>query len=437
MSYPESKIFSVGLKDRNFAYAVNISGLKLIPERYSWHAIGGPLAAEISVESLGRDSRAIWETLELLRCPVEIYDHHQKCVWWGYVSEVEITVGSFTVGVSLDSMSNKVGVTYEDTNGLTYTTWRSDDDSVNTYGTKEVTLSSNTPGPLVATYVRDQYLNNYKKPIPQVSIDSNNENPSAKLICSGWWQTLSWRYYLSLSGLIGALPSSVSSVDTQINFGQSMSLNQHVMFRDGSKVEYIKINSLVSGTTYAVTRGLDSTPQSWSAGTLFYKDSETTAQIKTIVAVCGQFLTGTEIKNSSGYSSDPYRSGENSGLFEIQGLLESGTSTGLRLLCGVSQQRELIVWVEPDLNMNAIELFIRPDGKAVNAFNIEVNSQCPVGVWARLKDVVPGSLDIGILADPSVFFVEEASYSISENRYIPVPRGQGTPYGIGTRISEG
>lgn len=368
MSNPDGKIFSVGLKDRNFAFAVNTSGLKLIPERYSWHAIGGPLSADITVESLGKDSRAIWETLELLRCPVEIYDHHQRCVWWGYVSEVEITVGSFTVGVSIDSMSNRISVLFEASSGLkSVTSWSQDDDSVATYGTKELKLSSQVLGQSAAEYLRNQELRFRAKPIPEISIDGPSNQINGRITCSGWWKSLDWKYY------------SVAS---------------------GSAVE-------------------------------------TTTQIVNIVSACGQFLTGTEIKNTSGHSSDPYRSGENGGLFEIQGLLEAGTSTGSRLLCSINQQRELVVWVEPDLNMSAIDLFIRQDGKAVNMFNVEVNSQCPVGVWARLKDVIPGSLDIGILADPSVFFIEEASYLISEDRYIPVPRGQGTPYGVGTRISEG
>lgn len=361
--------FSVRLMERSFQNPLTMPPIELIPERYSWHSIGGPKSAEISVQATSQDSRAMWELLEWLRCPIEIYDHNQTCVWWGYVSEVEITVGVLTVGVSLDSMHNRVAALYEtSTKQKATTTWNQDDDSVSIYGTKESLLTSTVVGINAAQYLRDEILNFYKKPIPHITINESRGEMSARLTCRGWWQTLDWKYY-----------------------------------------------SAISGSAIA-----------------------TTTQIANIITACGTFLTGTEIKNPSGISTDPFRQGDNSALFEINSLLEIGTNNGLRLVSSVSKGREVIIFAEPDLNPYYIDLFLFEDGRVENIWGDKAYaSTCPVGVWAQLKDTVPGSLDYGLLADPTIFFVEEATFEVQEERYIPVARGQGAPFGVGTRISEG
>jgi len=361
--------FSARLMDRGFNDPLIIPAVDLIPSQYTWKAIGGPDSAEIDVKTTSEDSRALWEMLEWLRCPIEIFDHNQNCVWWGYVSEVEINVGALTVGVSLDSMSNRVAALYEtDTNQKATTTWAQDDDAVSIYGTKEMLLTSTVVGISAAEFLRDEMLKYYKKPIPQVTISEGTGELSAQLICRGWWQTLDWRYYSAIAGA----------------------------------------------------------------------DVETTTQIANIITACGAFISGTEIEDVSGISIDPFRQGDNSALFEIESLMEIGISSGYRLLSRVTRGREIVVSAEPSLDPYSIGLFILEDGRVENTWgNAGYASMCPVGDWAQLKDVIPGSLDFGLLADPTVFFVEEAAYEVSSDLYIPVPRGQGAPFGIGTKISEG
>jgi hypothetical protein len=66
----------------------------------------------------------------------------------------------------------------------------------------------------------------------------------------------------------GALPADVSAAATTINFGQAMTTGHFVLFRAALKMEYVQIGSLVSGTTYNVTRNLDgSGANDWPAGT--------------------------------------------------------------------------------------------------------------------------------------------------------------------------
>jgi|GEM_PF-3795216 len=68
----------------------------------------------------------------------------------------------------------------------------------------------------------------------------------------------------------GTLAADAGSGDTQINFGKAMTAGDFVLFRAAGKVEYMQVGSLVSGTTYNVTRNLDgSGADTWPAGTPF------------------------------------------------------------------------------------------------------------------------------------------------------------------------
>ena len=66
----------------------------------------------------------------------------------------------------------------------------------------------------------------------------------------------------------GSLPADVAAADTTIDFGEAMIPNDFLEFRAALKVEYIKVLTLVGGTTYNVTRNLDGTgANDWPAGT--------------------------------------------------------------------------------------------------------------------------------------------------------------------------
>lgn len=68
----------------------------------------------------------------------------------------------------------------------------------------------------------------------------------------------------------GAIDADVAPENTQVNFGKTMTVGDFVLFRAAGKVEYMQVGSLVSGTTYNVTRNLDgSGADTWAAGTPF------------------------------------------------------------------------------------------------------------------------------------------------------------------------
>lgn len=68
----------------------------------------------------------------------------------------------------------------------------------------------------------------------------------------------------------GTLAAAVTAAATTVDFGTAMSVNDIVLFRTLGKVEYMKIVSLSSGTTYNVTRNLDgSGANDWADGSVW------------------------------------------------------------------------------------------------------------------------------------------------------------------------
>lgn len=263
-------------------------GLTYVVTFYSWHAIGGPQFASITVYG---SERGLWELVEKLRCPVEIEDARGEVVWWGYVATVRVRVNQLEFSVDLDTMFNRVAVAYSliepgsQTPGTrATTTWAQDDDSVEVYGSKELLVSLSGATTVQAEATRGAVLAARRYPVPGVEPSGAEEEGSlsATLQCRGWWQTLDWQYYLN---------TNTQSV-------------------------------------------------------------ETTDQIAAIVTAEGQFLTGTDIETSSGVFSSEYRDGDATALTEIKELLRTGTTNGRRLLATVTRERRLRIYEEPEAGAN-------------------------------------------------------------------------------------
>ncbi len=145
----------------------------------------------------------------------------------------------------------------------------------------------------------------------------------------------------------------------------------------------------------------------------------TTTQIGTLVANCGQFLTGTIIEDASGLDSNPYRDGETAGLYELEQLLNAGTSNHRRLLCEITPKRGLRVYEEPEKPEDKQDSYaLDKDGRILFAAETMIDqSLCPVGIWCRLQGIIPPTVDLSLISDPSLFFVDEAEYSVRDEKY--------------------
>lgn len=333
---------TVRFQRRDFQDALVLPAVQFGVERHSWAAVGGPKDATIRAAG---DAPALWELLELLRCPVEIRNHQGDPVWWGYVADVEVSVGAISVSASLDSMANRVAIAYayttaDNTIGTRATTsWVEDAQSVAEYGTWERLEASHTDDTTTAAALRDALLEAQKLPVPAVRASPGGKDQSATLHCRGWWDTLSRRMY------------------------------------DNAGTDAV----------------------------------ETTEQIEDIIAAVGEFVTAVDVVDASGVSSLEYRDGDTSAQAEVEKLLERGHSTGRRMLCVVTRERVLRLYVEP--TPGQYDLLLHADGTLRDRFGAALGyGECPAGEWARLTDVLPATVATSLLADASLLFIEEAEW---------------------------
>jgi hypothetical protein len=171
---------------------------------YSHSVIGGPKKAEIHATGTELE---LWELAEYARRPVHIFSDKGDATWWGFVAEILLNVGLWSVGINIDSMANYIAVAYEDdaNGGLpAKTAWAEAVDSTAEYGRREMLYTSSGSNETHALAARDKYLAEKKYPIPVINPREKGEN-SATLYCRGWFDTLAWRYYAN---------AGVNSVDT-------------------------------------------------------------------------------------------------------------------------------------------------------------------------------------------------------------------------------
>lgn len=166
--------------------------------KISWSAVGGPTLCDVLCEG---DLQDLWLLLDMLLSPTEIYNDNGDLVWWGFISDIELQIDAIRVELSLDTIANRVAVAYVQSSAATpvglrgATVWEQDDLSVDEYGTFERLESSGMGGALDAEKLRRALLSNYAYPVPQVSTSLDQTGVVATLVCRGWWDLLSRRFY--------------------------------------------------------------------------------------------------------------------------------------------------------------------------------------------------------------------------------------------------
>jgi hypothetical protein len=166
-------------------------------ESYSWSTLGGPDRAQLKADA---SPEALASLLQLLRCPVEIYDRRGELVWYGLAYEVEARQGAISMKMSLDALANKIRIVYTKQTSLlngagegTVTDWSSSAASIAEYGTRERQLSLADATPAQAVAYRNAALADLANPVPQHGEASGGSGVTVN--CRGWMETVGWKKY--------------------------------------------------------------------------------------------------------------------------------------------------------------------------------------------------------------------------------------------------
>lgn len=144
---------------------------------------------------------------------------------------------------------------------------------------------------------------------------------------------------------------------------------------------------------------------------------ETSQQVYSMLTTYGQFFRSVDMRVASGLSTESYRSGDTDTLYEVENLLQMGTSNNLRMLATVDSSRRVIIYEEPPKS-EAYQL--RSDFSLRDTYGSFVKkSRCPVGKWARLQGMYPASVDTSRVLSPDLMFIETNEYVVEEDQIYP------------------
>ena len=76
-------------------------------------------------------------------------------------------------------------------------------------------------------------------------------------------------------------------------------------------------------------------------------------------------------------------------------------------------------------------------GRIFDNYGAPVPGQtCPAGVWVRLLDLLPPSLDTALLGDAGRYFLERSEYEVATGQLTREPRGVQSPWEV-VEVEEG
>lgn len=175
-------------------------------DNLQWDVYG--LCKDASVLGVGTEADAR-DALSWIGLPILIKDNAERPLWWGYIDTVESTVGALTRKRSINTLVNRYQAVYTEPTisgrGATYTSaWTQDDISVARHGIHEQRLSLQGVTSAQAAQAVTTALAVTKDPTNELSIGTATagKQPTVKLMCKGWLETLRWQYYSQSSGYI-------------------------------------------------------------------------------------------------------------------------------------------------------------------------------------------------------------------------------------------
>lgn len=155
----------------------------------------------------------------------------------------------------------------------------------------------------------------------------------------------------------------------------------------------------------------------------------TTSQLKEIVETKGQFFAGLDIQGTSGVETNQYRDGETTALAEVLDLLDTGASSGKRLIAKVTSNRVLQIAEEPS-NEYTNQYKIYKDRTIKDYYGSPVPlHRCPIGIWLKLTDVVPAGVE-NLVNNITDFFLEEYEYAPQTDSFMPRSRNARDPWDV-------
>lgn len=133
-------------------------------------------------------------------------------------------------------------------------------------------------------------------------------------------------------------------------------------------------------------------------------------QIDDLVELYGQFMVDASFEDVTTRTIPSFLEGDTTALEEVETLMTMGGANDRRLLAMVDWGRRVRFYEEParPVSGSGFAYYLRTDGSVVDGHGMAIRDKIwqVAGNWCKLQGVVPGSVDMSTLIDPSVQFIE-------------------------------
>lgn len=274
-------------------------------------------------------------------------------------------------------------------------------------------LSSSAGGSAIRAEI---YANKVGAPTDNLTVGiyalDGSGNPTGAALCSG---TIAGANLLTSQAWVTVAFTTGGTLADSTGYGLQISRSGGA---DGSNYYQVSVNTALGygSGSFKIFDGANWAARSPDADMPFvvYMDNsvEVTAQIADLATDYGEFITAVDVEAASSVSLPSYRNGETTALQEISKLLLAGGVNGRRLLADVDSQRRLKIHEET--GSASVEYKLSRKNMIQRGSEIPLLSYMPpVGKWVRLVDVIPANVDLTKLSNPTLQFVEGATWAES------------------------
>lgn len=182
---------------------------------------GGFESATATLQSTLADALTNW--IPLLMANTIVTGPETQLLWNGYLSSVQVSVGSEQLSVTLDDVATRVRVRYTTVLGTQVTTaTASNSTAVNRFGTKDYVQGISTANSTEAQALRDRILSERAWPVPSITsqvafAQSGGAAAQVTLGFTGWYYTLGWVLFGNTSTTNTATTTQVTNMLTTYN----------------------------------------------------------------------------------------------------------------------------------------------------------------------------------------------------------------------------
>jgi len=282
---------------------------------------------------------------------------------------------------------------------------------------REKVMQQFTTGSAGGSAIRAEiYANKVGAPTDNLTVGvyalDGSGNPTGAALASG---TIAGANLLTSQAWVTVAFSAGATLAGSTQYGLQVSRSGGA---DGGNYYQISVNTALgySGGAFKIYNGASWAARSPDADMPFvvYMDNnvEVTAQITDLATDYGEFITAIDVEAASVVSLPSYLNGETTALQEISKLLLAGGINGRRLLADVDTKRRLKIHEET--GSASVEYKLSRKNVIQRGSEIPLLPYMPpVGEWVRLVDVIPANVDLTKLSNPTLQFIEGATWAES------------------------